>query len=328
LEGNLIRDGEEPASVKILVTDPIATPGLKRLRAAGHTVVEAYDASPAELQVRAADAAALIVRSATRVDTALLENAPPLHVVTRAGVGVDNIDVEAATRGGVIVANAPTGNVEAAGEHAVAMALAAARSIPQAHNRLKGGEWAKDDFLGTELAGKTVGIVGLGRVGSAAAERYSGMGMELVAHDPYIEPARAAEVGAELVELPPCLERADVLSVHAVLTDETEGLIGAAELTRLGGGYVVNCARGGIVDETALATAVAEGPLDGAAIDVFGAEPVEPDNPLLAVDEIVVTPHIGAATARAQQRVATTAAEQVIAALAGDPVPNALNDPS
>lgn len=311
----------------VLVTDPIAAAGLERLREAGHTVTRAYDANPEDLRNTAAEAAALIVRSATQVDAALLEAAPDLQVVARAGVGVDNIDIDAATRHGVIVANAPEGNIEAAAEHAVAMALAAARSIPQAHARLKAGEWAKADYLGTELAGKILGVVGLGRVGSAAAERFAGLGMDLIAHDPYVAESRAAAVGAELVTLGTCLDRAEVLSIHAVLTEETAGLIGAAELAELGGGYVVNCARGGIVDEAALAEAVAEGPLAGAAVDVFSDEPVAPDNPLLDVPEIVVTPHIGASTARAQERVATTAANQVIAALAGDQVPNAVNEP-
>lgn len=313
--------------MQVLVTDPIAAGGLERLREAGHTVITAYDEDPQDLQGRAAGTAALIVRSGTRVDDALLEAAAELQVVARAGVGVDNVDIEAATRRGVIVANAPKGNIDAAAEHAVAMALAAARSIPQAHNRLKAGEWAKPDYVGTELAGKTLGIVGLGRVGSAAAERFAGLGMDLVAHDPYVEESQAREVGADLVELGTCIDRADVLSIHAVLTEETAGLIGAAELVQLGGGYVINCARGGIVDEEALAAAVADGPLEGAAVDVFSNEPIAPDHPLLDVPEIVVTPHIGASTARAQERVATTAADQVIAALAGEPVPNALNEP-
>lgn len=313
--------------MKILVTDPLAEVGLDRLREAGHDVVTAYDLNRDDLLDAVANASALVVRSSTRVDEALLEAGSDLVVVARAGVGVDNIDVKAATRRGVVVANAPRGNIEAAAEHTVAMALAAARSIPQAHARLQAGDWAKDEFLGTELAGKTVGIVGLGRVGSAAAERFAGLGLAVVAYDPYIPEARADAVGAELVDLEACLDRADVLSVHANLTDETAGLIGADELARLEGGYLVNCARGGIVDEPALADAVANGPLAGAAVDVFATEPIGADHPLVGVEGIVVTPHIGASTVTAQERVATDAADQVIAALAGEPVPNALNDP-
>ncbi|MFB6092668.1 MAG: phosphoglycerate dehydrogenase, partial [Haloquadratum sp.] len=246
----------------------------------------------------------------------------------RAGIGVDNIDIDAATEHGVIVANAPEGNVRAAAEHTVAMSFAAARSIPQAHARLKGGEWAKSDYLGTELNGKTLGIVGLGRVGQEVAKRLDGLGMNLVAFDPYISEERADRLGAELVEFEECLTRADFLTVHTPLTPETEGMISTDELELMGGGYLINCARGGVVDEEALAAAVEGGTLDGAAVDVFADEPVSSDNPLLDVDEVVVTPHLGASTEAAQENVATSIADQVDAAFAGEPVMNALNAPS
>jgi D-3-phosphoglycerate dehydrogenase len=314
--------------MKILVTDPIAEPGLNRLREAGHTVETAYDVAGEALLSAVADADALVVRSGTEVTEEVFDAAPDLAIVGRAGIGVDNIDIEAATEYGVIVANAPEGNVRAAAEHTVAMTFAAARSIPQAHARLTAGEWAKGDYLGTELNGATLGIVGFGRVGQEVAKKLDSLGMNLVAYDPYISEERAANLGAELVELDDCLARADVLTMHTPLTSETENLIGTDELHRLDGGYLVNCARGGVVDERALAAAVEDGTLAGAAIDVFADEPLSPDSPLLDVEDVVVTPHLGASTHAAQENVATDIAEQVLAAFRGEPVMNALNAPS
>jgi D-3-phosphoglycerate dehydrogenase len=314
--------------MKVLITDPIADAGIQRLREAGHEVVTDYDVAGDALLDAVSDANALVVRSGTEVTEAVFEAAPGLVIVGRAGIGVDNIDIDAATDHGVVVANAPEGNVRAAAEHTVAMAFATARSIPQAHQRLKAGEWAKGDYLGTELNGKTLGIVGLGRVGQEVAKRLDSLGMNLVAYDPYIGEERADRLGAELVEFEACLERADFLTVHTPLTPETEGLISTDELELMGGGYLVNCARGGVVDEAALAAAVENGTLDGAAIDVFKSEPVDADNPLLTVDDVIVTPHLGAATEAAQENVATSIADQVMAAFADEPVVNALNAPS
>lgn len=314
--------------MKVLVTDPIADAGLELVRKAGHSVVPAYDADHDEILSLIADASALIVRSGTQVDREVFDAANELIIVARAGVGVDNIDLDAATEHGVIVANAPEGNVRAAAEHTVAMAFATARSIPQAHARLKGGNWAKGEYLGAELTGKTLGIVGLGRVGQESAKRFEALGMELVAYDPYITTERAAQLGAELVDLDDCLARADFLTIHTPLTDETAGMIGEEELAQLEDAYLVNCARGGIVDEAALAAAVNDGILAGAAVDVFESEPIDADNPLLGVDDIVVTPHLGASTEAAQEKVATVTGEQVIAALNEEPVVNALNAPS
>ncbi|MFB6310447.1 MAG: phosphoglycerate dehydrogenase [Salinirussus sp.] len=315
--------------MKVLVTDPIADAGIRRLREAGHEVETGYDLEGAALREAVSDVHALIVRSGTEVDAALLDAAPELEIVGRAGIGVDNIDIDAATEHGVIVANAPEGNVRAAAEHTVAMAFATARSIPQAHDRLKNGEWAKGAFLGTELNDKTLGVLGFGRVGQEVGKRLGSLGMDLVAFDPYISEDRAAQLGAELVDdLDACLDRADFLTIHTPLTDETAEMIGRPELERLEGGYVVNCARGGIVDESALAAAVADDTLRGAAVDVFADEPVSPDNPLLSVDDVVVTPHLGASTEAAQQNVAISTAEQVLAAFADEPVANALNAPS
>jgi D-3-phosphoglycerate dehydrogenase len=314
--------------MKVLITDPIADAGVERLREAGHEVELAYDVEGEALLEAIADANALVVRSGTEVTEEVLAAAEELIIVGRAGIGVDNIDIEAATEHGVIVANAPEGNVRAAAEHTVAMAFATARSIPQAHDRLKAGEWAKGDFVGTELNNKTLGIVGLGRVGQEVAKRLGNLGMDLVAYDPYISEERADQLGAELVEFEDCLDRADFVTVHTPLTPETEGLIGEEELAQLEGGYLVNCARGGIVDETALAEAVEDGVLLGAALDVFGEEPLDPSSPLLDVEDVVVTPHLGASTSAAQENVATSTADQVLAAFADEPVINALNAPS
>jgi len=315
--------------MNVLVTDPIADAGIERLRDAGHEVTTGYDLEGEALLEAVADVDALIVRSGTEVTEAVFAAAPNLTIVGRAGIGVDNIDIDAATEHGVIVANAPEGNVRAAAEHTVAMTFATARSIPQAHNRLRGGEWAKGAFLGTELNDKTLGVVGFGRVGQEVAKRLGSLGMDLVAYDPYISEDRAAQFGADLVDdVDTCLDRADFLTIHTPLTAETAEMIGEAELERLAGGYVINCARGGIIDEPALAEAVADGTLRGAAIDVFADEPVSPDNPLLSVDDVVVTPHLGASTEAAQENVATSTAEQVLAAFEGEPVVNALNAPS
>ncbi|WP_299235192.1 phosphoglycerate dehydrogenase [Natronomonas sp.] len=314
--------------MRVLVTDPISEAGLDVIREAGHEVATNYEAEGAALLEAVSEANALIVRSGTEVTREVIEAAPDLVIVGRAGIGVDNIDIEAATDRGVIVANAPEGNVRAAAEHTVAMAFASARSIPQAHARLSAGEWAKGEYLGTELNGKTLGIVGLGRVGQEVAKKLDSLGMELVAFDPYISEERAEQLGAELAELEAVLGRADVLTIHTPLTPETRNMIGEAELAELEGGYVINCARGGIVDEDALAAAVEEGVVAGAALDVFATEPLPSDSPLLDVEEVIVTPHLGASTEAAQENVAVSTAEQVIAAFDGEPVMNALNAPS
>jgi len=315
--------------MKVLVTDPIDDAGLDRLREAGYEVETNYEADGDELLDAIADANALIVRSGTDVNEAVFEAAEDLAIVGRAGIGVDNIDIEAATDHGVIVANAPEGNVRAAAEHTVAMAFAAARWIPQAHTRLKDGEWAKSDYLGYEVNNKTLGIVGLGRVGQEVAKRLDGLGMDLVVFDPYISEERAAQFGAELInDLDDCLEAADFVTIHTPLLPETENMIGEDELALLDDGFLINCARGGIVDEAALADAVENGPMAGAALDVFAEEPLGEDSPLLDVDEVVVTPHLGASTEAAQENVAVDTADQVVAALSDQPVLSALNAPS
>ncbi|NGM68899.1 phosphoglycerate dehydrogenase [Natronolimnobius sp. AArcel1] len=314
--------------MKVLVTDPIADAGLDVLRDAGHEVETGYELEGDALLEAVSDAHGLIVRSGTEVTEEVLAAAEELVIVGRAGIGVDNIDIDAATDEGVIVANAPEGNVRAAAEHTVAMTFATARSIPQAHIRLKDGEWAKSEYLGAELNGKTLGVVGLGRVGQEVAKKLDALGMDIVAYDPYISEERADRLGAELVEFEDCLDAADFLTIHTPLTPETEGLIGADELDLLEGGYIVNVGRGGIIQEDALAAKVEDGTVAGAALDVFAEEPLAEDSPLIGQDDVIVTPHLGASTEAAQENVATSTAEQVNAALLEEPVANALNAPS
>lgn len=270
---------------------------------------------------------ALLVRSATRVDAEALAAAPRLKAVARAGVGLDNVDVAAATAAGVLVANAPASNVVSAAEHAVALLLALARQVPRADASLREGRWARASFAGVELAGKTVGVLGLGRIGSLVARRLAAFDMEVVAHDPYADEEHARSLGVRLTGLDELLARARFLTVHLPLTAATKGLIGADALRRVRPDLrIVNAARGGIVDEEALYAALVEGRVAGAALDVYEREPCT-DSPLFGLDNVVVTPHLGASTPEAQERAGTQAAESVLLALAGLPVPDAVNTP-
>jgi D-3-phosphoglycerate dehydrogenase len=272
-----------------------------------------------------ADAAAVLVRSATRIDAEALAAAPNLKVVARAGVGLDNVDVAAATARGVMVVNAPTSNVVSAAEHAVALLLAAARRIPAADAALRAGRWERSRFTGVELAGKTVGIVGLGRIGVLVAQRLAAFDVSLIAYDPYIQAGRAAHLGVHLVALDELLRESDLITVHLPKTPETVGLIGAAELaTTKPGVILVNAARGGLVDEAALAEALRSGRVGAAGIDVYATEPCT-DSPLFALPTAVVTPHLGASTAEAQDKAGTAVARSVRLALQGEFVPDAVN---
>jgi D-3-phosphoglycerate dehydrogenase len=272
-----------------------------------------------------AGADALLVRSATQVDAEVFGAARRLRVVARAGVGLDNVDVRAATQAGVMVVNAPTSNIVSAAEHAIALVLAAARRVPQAHASLKGGSWQRSAFVGVELFEKTLGVVGLGRIGVLVAQRLAAFGMSVVAFDPYVGATRAAQLGVRLVSLEELLAAADVITVHLPRTPETVGLLGADALARVKPGViVVNAARGGIVDEAALHAAVKEGRVGAAGLDVFAAEP-STDSPLLELDSVVVTPHLGASTAEAQERAGVSVARSVRLALAGELVPDAVN---
>ncbi|WP_199430415.1 phosphoglycerate dehydrogenase [Qaidamihabitans albus] len=271
------------------------------------------------------DADALLVRSATKVDAEVLGASNKLKVVARAGVGLDNVDVPAATERGVLVVNAPTSNIVSAAEHAVALLLAVARRVPAADQSLRGGEWKRSAYTGVELNGKTVGVVGLGKIGQLFAQRVAAFDTHVIAYDPYVSAARAAQLGIELVSLDELLERADAISIHLPKTPETKGLIDAAALAKTKKGVlIVNAARGGLVDEDALANAVKDGQVGGAGVDVFVTEPTT-SSPLFDLPNVVVTPHLGASTAEAQDRAGTDVAVSVKLALRGDFVPDAVN---
>ena len=272
-----------------------------------------------------AGADALLVRSATKVDAEVFAATERLKVVARAGVGLDNVEVPAATARGVLVVNAPTSNIVSAAEHAVALLLAVARQVPAADASLRGGEWKRSSFSGVEIAGKTVGVVGLGKIGQLFAQRLAAFNAELIAYDPYVSAARAAQLGIELVTLDELLGRADVISVHLPKTPETKGLINADALAKTKPGVlIVNAARGGLIDEDALADALRDGHVGGAGVDVFVTEPTTA-SPLFELPNVVVTPHLGASTSEAQDRAGTDVARSVLLALRGDFVPDAVN---
>ncbi|MBI3216415.1 MAG: phosphoglycerate dehydrogenase [Mycobacterium sp.] len=278
-----------------------------------------------KLLAAVADADALLVRSATTVDAEVLAAAPKLKIVARAGVGLDNVDVDAATARGVLVVNAPTSNIHSAAEHALALMLSAARQIPAADATLREHTWKRSKFSGTEIYGKTVGVVGLGRIGQLVAARLAAFGTDVVAYDPYVSSARAAQLGIELLTLDELLGRADFISVHLPKTPETAGLIGKEALAKTKPGVIiVNAARGGLIDEQALADAVISGHVAAAGLDVFSTEPCT-DSPLFELPQVVVTPHLGASTAEAQDRAGTDVAASVRLALAGEFVPDAVN---
>ena len=243
----------------------------------------------------------LVVRSASKVTKEVIEAATNLKVIGRAGVGVYNIDIEAATAKGIIVLNAPEGNTIAATEHTVAMMLSMARNIPQAHSSVQNGEWKRNQFVGVEMRGKTLGVIGLGRIGSGVAKRAIAFDMKVIGYDPYVNEERAKTMGIEVVSLEEIYANADFISVHMPLTAQTKDLINSETISKMKDGvYLVNCARGGIINEADLAEAVKAGKVAGAAIDVFPKEPIEPNSPLLGVDKIVLTPHLGASTVEAQ----------------------------
>jgi D-3-phosphoglycerate dehydrogenase / 2-oxoglutarate reductase len=271
------------------------------------------------------EADALLVRSATTVDADVLNAGTKLKIVARAGIGLDNVDVDAATARGILVVNAPTSNIHSAAEHAVALLLAAARQIPAADASLREHAWKRSAFSGTEIFGKTVGVVGLGRIGQLVAQRLAAFGAHLVAYDPYVSPARAAQLGIELLSLDELLSRADFVSVHLPKTPETAGLIGKEAIAKTKPGVIiVNAARGGLVDEAALAEAITSGHVRAGGIDVFATEPCT-DSPLFDLPQVVVTPHLGASTSEAQDRAGTDVAASVKLALAGEFVPDAVN---
>jgi len=315
--------------MKVLVTEPLSESGLALLR-------QDYDVDvkPELAKEGLADAIApysgLIVRSQTKVTEEVLDRAEWLKVIGRAGIGLDNIDVEAATRRGVLVVNAPQSNIVSAAEHTIALMLAQARNIPQANSALKAGRWERERFQGVEVYGKTLGVIGLGRVGTMVAQRALAFGMRVVVYDRYVSKVRARQVGVDLMQNPEALlVQSDVITIHLPRTPETEGLIGEREIALMReGARIVNTSRGGIVDERALVNALRDGRLGGAALDVFSEEPVPKSHPLLVLDQVVATPHLGASTQEAQDKAGAAIAEMVRLALRGEFVPYAVNVPA
>ncbi len=311
--------------MKVLVTDPLAPAGVETL-ATEHDVDVLIDLSKSELLEIIGGYDALVVRSQTQVDADVIAAGKRLKVIARAGVGVDNVDLEAATRSGIVVCNAPQSNIISAAEHTVAMLLAVARNIPQAHGALIEGRWERSRWTGTEIFGKTVGVLGLGRIGSLVAKRCQGFGMDVIAYDPFLSPDRAARMDVELLQsVEAVLTRADFVTVHLPRTTETANLLDADMLALMRpDAHLINVARGGIIDESALADALREGRIAGAALDVFAGEPLT-DSPLFGLPNVVLTPHLGASTSEAQDKAGTQVAEFVNLALAGEFIPSALN---
>jgi D-3-phosphoglycerate dehydrogenase len=311
--------------MKVLASEKLSQAGLEQL--SEHFEVDVkLGLSPEELAAVIPAYDALIIRSATQVSAELIEKAENLKVIGRAGIGLDNVDVDAATKHGILVVNAPQSNVLSAAEHTLALLLAQARNVPQAHEALVNGRWERERWNGVELHGKTLGVIGLGRVGTLVAQRANAFGMHLVAYDPYVSPQRASQMGVDLVEtIDEVCGRADFITIHLPKTPETVGIIGAAQFQKMKRGVrIVNTARGGLIDEDALADAVEEGIVGGAGIDVFVGEPVT-EHRLFSLSQVVVTPHLGASTAEAQDKAGTTIAEQVLLALRGEFVPYAVN---
>jgi len=312
--------------MKVLIADSISGEGIGILR--DHAEVDVrLGLKPKELVSIIGDYEALVVRSQTWVSDKVIAAGNRLQVIARAGVGVDNIDVEEATRRGIMVVNAPTGNTISAAEHAIALMLALARHIPQANAVLKSGVWRRSDFMGTEVKDKTLGIVGVGNVGSEVVKRARGLQMKLIAYDPFISVEYAKKLQVELVSLDQILKEADFITLHLPLTASTEGIIGAKELAKVKPTVrIINCARGGLIDESALVKAVKEKRVAGAAIDVFPTEPTT-ESVLFESDNIIVTPHLGASTTEAQATAAKDVAEQIVALFKGQPARYAINAP-
>jgi len=313
---------------KVLISDPMDPKAAEIFRAAGIEVDERPDLPKDELKAVIGDYDGLAIRSATRVDAELLDAAPRLKVIGRAGIGVDNVDIPAATARGVVVMNTPFGNSITTAEHAVALMFALARELPAADSSTQAGKWEKNRFMGVELTSKTLGLIGCGNIGSIVADRALGLRMKVVAYDPFLTPERALELGVEKVELDQLLARADFITLHTPLTDQTRNILSAENLAKTKKGVrIVNCARGGLIDEAALKAALDSGHVAGAALDVFVEEPAR-DNPLFGAPGLVATPHLGASTTEAQAKVAIQIAEQMADFLVRGGVTNALNMPS
>ena len=309
---------------KVLIADPLHPEGEVLLRTEAEVDVK-VGLKPAELVTNIGEYDALMVRSETQVTSEVLEAGQRLQVVGRAGIGVDNIDLEVATRLGIAVVNAPTGNTIAAVEHTLALMFALARNVPQAYASLRQGEWRRGDFVGIEMRNKVLGIIGLGNIGREVARRAQSLQMRLIGYDPFTAPDYARRFGVELVSMEQLLAESDFITIHTPLTDATQNLIGRQELAQVKpSARIINCARGGLIDEGALLEALNEERVAGAALDVFAKEPPG-ENPLLRHPRVVATPHLGASTAEAQIEVARQAAEQVLMVLRGEPAPYTVN---
>ncbi len=311
---------------KVMIVDSVASEAARLLEREGHEVkLISSGLQTKELLDCSIGCQGLIVRSGTKVTASFMQARPELAVVGRAGVGVDNIDVAAASQHGILVVNAPTGNTVAAAEHTLALMLALARHIPQAMGTLQQGRWERQRFRGVELAGKTLGVLGLGRVGSAVAQRVEALGMRVLAYDPYVSAGTIPSDNIELTSFKEVLRQADFLTLHLPLTEETQGLISREALNMMKPGVrLINAARGPLVDEQALADALVSGQVAGAALDVLAEEPCT-DSPLLGLENVIITPHLGASTEEAQVHVAVEVAEQVATALAGRRPEHCLN---
>lgn len=314
---------------KVLVSDPISDQGLQKLIDAPDVVLDKKTGlSEDELVEIIGDYDALLVRSQTKVTPRIMEAAKRLKVIGRAGVGVDNINLEAATQKGIIVINAPDGNTIATCELTLGMMMALARHIPQAYKKTISGEWDRKSFVGVELRGKVLGIIGMGRIGSEVAKRARAFGMEILGYDPFLTEDRAEKMGVTLASIDQISEQADFITVHTPLTNETRNLISKPQFEKMKKGVrIINCARGGIIDEGALIEAIDAGIVAGAAFDVFVEEPPKPDHPFLNHPKIIVTPHLGASTVEAQENVAIDVAEEVLHILRDEPFKNAVNMP-
>ncbi len=315
--------------MKVLISDHIAEEGKEILKAAGLEVVEKVGLSPEVLKEAIADVDAILIRSGTKLTAEIIAAATRLKVIARAGTGLDNVDIDAANKRGIVVMNVPGGNTVSAAEHTISMMLALSRNIPQATASMKAGRWEKKKFLGREVAGKTLGIIGVGRIGSIVADRARGLKMKVLAYDPYITQETAEKLGVELVDLDSLLARSDYISVHVPLTKETKGFINRELFAKMKDGVMfINCARGGIVNEEDLYQALVSGKVAGAALDVFEVEPPPKDHPLFGLENFICTPHLGASTREAQKNVATAAASQIVDYLLHGVVRNAVNVPS
>ncbi|MCM8776440.1 MAG: phosphoglycerate dehydrogenase [Candidatus Omnitrophica bacterium] len=316
--------------VKILVSDPLGKGGLSILRKEKRfQVEERYGLKPDELKKIIRDYDAIVIRSGTRLTKDILEAAERLRIIGRAGVGVDNVDLETATRRGIIVMNTPEGNTISTAEHAFSLLMALARNIPQACNHVKGGEWKKSQFTGSELNGKVLGIIGFGRIGREVAKRAVAFNMEVLAFDPFISKASVREFPVKFKDLNSLLKMSDFITVHTPLTSETKHLINTESLKLCKKGVrIINCARGGIIDELAVVEGIKSGKVAGAAFDVFEKEPPPPDHPFFQMPQVICTPHLGAATGEAQENVALDVARQVVDALADRAIKNAVNLPN